>query len=41
MAHEAARTLVWRIDATEGEPPRRTVFPTELIQRATTGPFQP
>jgi LacI family transcriptional regulator len=41
MAHEAARTLVWRIDAADGEPPRRTVFPTELIQRATTASFQP
>jgi len=38
MAHEAARTLVWRIDAADDEPPRRSVFPTELIQRATTAP---
>lgn len=38
MAHEAARTLVWRIEEGSDEPPRRIVFPTELIQRATTGP---
>lgn len=38
MAHEAARTLVWRIEEAGDAPPRRTVFPTELIQRSTTGP---
>jgi LacI family transcriptional regulator len=38
MAHEAARTLIWRIEEGGGQPPRRTVFPTELIQRATTAP---
>ena len=38
MAHEAARRLVWRIEQADGEPGRRTVFPTELIQRGTTGP---
>jgi LacI family transcriptional regulator len=38
MAHAAARTLVRRIEEAPDEPPRRTVFPTELIQRATTGP---
>ena len=37
MAHEAARALVARIGGDDG-PPRRVVFPTELIQRATTGP---
>ena len=36
MAHEAVRVLIRRIEAADGEPPRRTVFPTELIQRATT-----
>jgi DNA-binding LacI/PurR family transcriptional regulator len=38
MAHEAARRLVWRIEQADGEPARRTVYPTELIQRGTTGP---
>ena len=38
MAHEAARMLVWRIEEADDAPPRRTVFPVELIQRATTGP---
>ena len=38
MAREAARTLLRRIETPDGTPPRRTVFPTELIQRATTGP---
>jgi LacI family transcriptional regulator len=37
MAHAAVRALVRRIEGDDG-PPRRTVFPTELIQRATTGP---
>jgi LacI family transcriptional regulator len=37
MAHAAVQALVRRIDGEDGEP-RRTVFPTELIQRATTGP---
>jgi LacI family transcriptional regulator len=36
MAHEAARALVARIGGDDA-PPRRVVFPTELIQRATTG----
>jgi LacI family transcriptional regulator len=38
MAHAAVRALVRRIEGDDG-PPRRTVFPTELIQRATTGPL--
>lgn len=42
MAREAARALVRRLEAAAGggeQPaPRRTVFPTELIQRATAGP---
>jgi LacI family transcriptional regulator len=37
MAHAAVRALVRRIEGDDA-PPRRTVFPTELIQRATTGP---
>jgi LacI family transcriptional regulator len=37
MAHAAVQALLRRIDGDDGEP-RRTVFPTELIQRATTGP---
>jgi LacI family transcriptional regulator len=37
MAHAAVQALVRRIDGDDGEP-RRTVFPTELIQRSTTGP---
>jgi len=36
MAHAAVQALVRRIDGDDGEP-RRTVFPTELIQRSTTG----
>jgi LacI family transcriptional regulator len=39
MAHAAVRALVRRIEGDDG-PPRRTVFRTELIQRATTGPPQ-
>ena len=39
MAHAAVRSLVRRIEGDDG-PPRRTVFRTELIQRATTGPAQ-
>lgn len=38
MAREAVRALLRRIDQPNGPPPRRTVFPTELIQRATTAP---
>jgi LacI family transcriptional regulator len=37
MAHAAVQALIRRIEGDEAEP-RRTVFPTELIQRATTGP---
>jgi LacI family transcriptional regulator len=37
MAHAAVQALVRRIDGDDSEP-RRTVFPTELIQRATTAP---
>jgi LacI family transcriptional regulator len=37
MARAAVHALVRRIDGDDSEP-RRTVFPTELIQRATTGP---
>jgi LacI family transcriptional regulator len=37
MAHAAVRALVRRMEGDDG-PPRRVVFPTELIQRATTGP---
>jgi LacI family transcriptional regulator len=37
MAHAAVQALVRRIEGDDGEP-RRTVFPTELIQRSTTGP---
>jgi LacI family transcriptional regulator len=37
MAHAAVQALIRRIDGDEGAP-RRTVFPTELVQRATTGP---
>jgi LacI family transcriptional regulator len=37
MAHAAVHTLIRRIDGDDSEP-RRTVFPTELIQRATTAP---
>jgi LacI family transcriptional regulator len=37
MAHAAVQALIRRMDGDEGAP-RRTVFPTELIQRATTGP---
>jgi LacI family transcriptional regulator len=36
MAHEAARMLVGRIESAGGDEQRRIVFPTELIQRATT-----
>lgn len=38
MAQEAVRLLTARIAADDGPPPRRTVFPVELIQRATTAP---
>jgi LacI family transcriptional regulator len=38
MAHEAARILVRRIETPDDSPPRRAVFPTDLVQRATTGP---
>lgn len=38
MAREAARMLLWRISVPPSEPPRRVVFPTELIQRRTTAP---
>lgn len=37
MARAAVRALLRRIDGADDEP-RRTVFPTELIQRGTTGP---
>jgi LacI family transcriptional regulator len=37
MAHAAVQALIRRIDGDGGEA-RRTVFPTELIQRSTTGP---
>jgi LacI family transcriptional regulator len=37
MARAAVRALLRRI-AGAGDEPRRTVFPTELIQRSTTGP---
>jgi LacI family transcriptional regulator len=37
MAHAAVQALIRRVDGDDGEP-RRTVFPTELIQRSTTGP---
>jgi LacI family transcriptional regulator len=36
MAHEAARLLVQRIDAPGDSAPKRSVHPTELIQRSTT-----
>jgi LacI family transcriptional regulator len=36
MAYEAARRLVRRVEVAGDEPPRRSVHPTELIQRATT-----
>jgi LacI family transcriptional regulator len=38
MALEAVRALVARVEGTADAPPRRIVFPTELIRRATTGP---
>jgi len=37
MAREAVRALMRRIEGADDEP-RRTVFPTELIQRSTAGP---
>lgn len=38
MAQEATRALASRMEDADSGPPRRIVFPTELIQRATTGP---
>ncbi|HEX7298852.1 MAG TPA: LacI family DNA-binding transcriptional regulator [Solirubrobacteraceae bacterium] len=38
MAHAAVAGLVRRIEGGDDDPPRRIVFPTELIQRATTAP---
>lgn len=38
MAHEAARMLIARLGAAGDAPPRRTVFPVELIRRDTAAP---
>lgn len=38
MARDAARLLIARIESSDGAEPTRIVFPTHLIQRATTGP---
>jgi LacI family transcriptional regulator len=38
MAREAVRMLIDSIDAREDASPRFQVFPTHLVQRATTGP---
>jgi LacI family transcriptional regulator len=38
MARQAARMLIDRIEGHDGSDPNRFVFPTYLIQRATTGP---
>jgi LacI family transcriptional regulator len=39
MARDAARLLIGRIEeSSSGPEPARIVFPTHLIQRATTGP---
>ncbi len=38
MARDAARLLVSRIEGANSSEPARIVFPTDLIQRATTGP---
>jgi LacI family transcriptional regulator len=38
MAHEAVRALLRRVEGADDDPPRRIVFPTEIIQRATTAP---
>jgi LacI family transcriptional regulator len=38
MAHAAVRALLRRVETGDDDPPRRIVFPTEIIQRATTGP---
>jgi len=37
MARDAARLLIARIEDRDAGAPRRTVFPTHLVQRATTG----
>ncbi|HWD76639.1 MAG TPA: LacI family DNA-binding transcriptional regulator [Solirubrobacteraceae bacterium] len=38
MARQAARILIDRIEGSDESEPTRIVFPTNLIQRATTGP---
>lgn len=38
MARDAARLLISRIEGHEEPEPSRIVFPTHLVQRATTGP---
>jgi LacI family transcriptional regulator len=38
MATDAVRALIGRVEGTDASPPRRVVFPTELIQRATVAP---
>jgi DNA-binding LacI/PurR family transcriptional regulator len=36
MARDAARRLIARIEGTDESEPSRAVFPTHLVQRATT-----
>jgi LacI family transcriptional regulator, galactose operon repressor len=38
MARDAARRLIARIEGTDESEPSRVVFPTHLVQRATTAP---
>jgi LacI family transcriptional regulator len=38
MARDAARALIARIDGNADPEPSRIIFPTHLVQRATTGP---
>lgn len=41
MARDAARRLIARIEETDDSEPSRVVFPTHLVQRATTGAAPP
>jgi LacI family transcriptional regulator len=41
MARDAARRLIARIEGSDESEPSRVVFPTHLIQRATTAPAPP